>query len=37
MYGLIEIARNYKSDEWVDRNIERLIDYHLHGISHLYI
>jgi hypothetical protein len=35
MYGLIEVAKNYQGDEWVDRNIERLIDYHLHGISHL--
>jgi AcrR family transcriptional regulator len=37
MYGLIEVAKNYQGDEWADRNIERLIDYHLHGISHLYI
>ena len=35
--GLIEIARNYRSDEWVDRNIERLIEYHLHGISQFFI
>jgi AcrR family transcriptional regulator len=37
VYGLIEVARNYQGDEWADRNIEGLIDYHLHGISHLYI
>jgi AcrR family transcriptional regulator len=37
VYGLIEVAKNYQGDEWADRNIERLIDYHLHGISHLYI
>ena len=37
MYGLIEVAKNYQGDEWVDRNIERLIDYHLHGILHLSI
>jgi AcrR family transcriptional regulator len=37
MYGLIEIAKNYRGDEWADRNIESLIDYHLHGISQLYI
>jgi AcrR family transcriptional regulator len=36
-YGLIEVARNYQSDEWVDRNLERLIDYHLHGISNLVV
>lgn len=37
LYGLIEIAKNYQGDEWVDRNIERLIDYHLHGILNLAI
>ena len=37
LYGLIEVAKNYQDDEWVDRNIERLIDYHLHGILHLSI
>jgi len=37
MDGLIEIARNYQNDEWVDRNIERLISYHLHGISQFFI
>jgi len=37
LYGLIEVAKNYQGDEWVDRNIERLIDYHLHGILHLSI
>jgi AcrR family transcriptional regulator len=37
VYGLIEVAKNYQGDEWADRNIEGLIDYHLHGISHLYI
>lgn len=37
VYGLIEVARNYQGDEWADRNIEGLIDYHLHGISPLYI
>ena len=35
--GLIEIARNYKNDEWVDNNINRLIDYHLHGITQFYV
>lgn len=35
--GLIEIARNYRNDEWVDINIERIIDYHLHGISKYFI
>jgi hypothetical protein len=37
LYGLIEIAKNYQGDEWIDRNIERLIDYHLNGILHLSI
>jgi len=37
VYGLIEVAKNYQGDEWVDRNIERLIDYHLHGILHFSI
>jgi len=36
IYGLIEIARNYQNDKWVDSNIERLINYHLHGISQFY-
>ena len=35
--GLIEIARSYQNDEWVDINIERMIDYHLHGISRFFI
>lgn len=34
--GLLELARHYKNDEWVDRNIELLIKYHINGISNLF-
>ena len=37
MDGLIEVAKNYQGDEWVDRNIERLINYHLHGIAQFLV
>lgn len=37
IYGLIEIARNYQSDNLVDSNIDRLINYHLHGIAQFYV
>ena len=37
IYGLIEIAKNYQNDEWVDRNVHSLINYHLRGISQFYI
>jgi len=35
--GLIEIARKYQNDEWVDSNINRLVEYHLHGISQFFV
>jgi AcrR family transcriptional regulator len=34
--GLLELAKHYKNDEWVDSNIELLIKYHIHGISSLF-
>ena len=33
--GLIELAKHYRSDEWVDVNIELLMEYHINGISGL--
>jgi AcrR family transcriptional regulator len=35
--GLIEIAKSYQNDDWVDSNINRLVDYHLHGISQFFV
>ena len=37
MDGLIEIARNYQNDDWVDYNVHRLMDYHLRGISQFFV
>ena len=34
--GLLELAKHYKNDEWVDANIELLIKYHINGISGLF-
>ncbi len=34
--GLLELAKHYKNDKWVDSNIELLIKYHLNGISGLF-
>jgi len=34
--SLLEIARHYKNDEWVDYNINTLMKYHLSGISQFF-
>ncbi len=34
--GLLELAKHYKNDEWVDSNIDFLIKYHIKGISGLF-
>jgi len=34
--GLLEIAKHYNTDEWVDSNIDLLIKYHVHGILSLF-
>ena len=33
--GLLELAKHYKNDEWVDANIDLLMKYHINGISGL--
>jgi len=33
--GLLELAKHYKNEEWVDSNIDLLIKYHINGISGL--
>ena len=33
--GLLELSRHYKNDEWIDSNINALMNYHIHGISAL--
>ena len=33
--GFLELAKHYKNDEWVDSNINLLINYHINGISGL--
>lgn len=34
--GLLELAKHFKNDEWVDINIDLLIKYHISGISSLF-
>ena len=34
--GLLELAKHYINDKWVDSNIEYLIKYHINGISGLF-
>ena len=34
--GLLELAKHFKNEEWVDANIELLIKYHIDGISGLF-
>ena len=34
--GLLELAKHYKNEKWVDSNIELLIKYHIKGISGLF-
>lgn len=34
--GLLELAKHYKNEEWVDSNIDLLIKYHINGISGLF-
>jgi len=34
--GLLELAKHYKSEEWVDSNIELLLKYHISGITGLF-
>ncbi len=36
LQGLLEIAKHYKNDDWVDFNIDLLIKYHINGISILF-
>lgn len=31
--GFLEISRHYKDDEWIDNNINALMNYHINGIS----
>ncbi|MFW9902539.1 MAG: TetR/AcrR family transcriptional regulator [Candidatus Thorarchaeota archaeon] len=33
--GLLELAKHYQNDEWVDVNIDLLMKYHINGISGL--
>lgn len=33
--GLLELAKHYESDKWVDVNIDLLMKYHINGISGL--
>jgi AcrR family transcriptional regulator len=35
-YGIIEIAKQYKNDDWAFKNISLLVQYHMNGISILY-
>jgi AcrR family transcriptional regulator len=35
-YGIVEIAKSYRSDSWALRNIALLVSYHMAGISILY-
>ncbi|MDP4093234.1 MAG: TetR/AcrR family transcriptional regulator [Bacillota bacterium] len=34
--ALLEIARNYKDDQWAKSNVELLMKYHLSGITQFY-
>jgi AcrR family transcriptional regulator len=34
--GLLEIARHYNNDKWVDYNVEALMNYHVHGVSQFF-
>jgi AcrR family transcriptional regulator len=34
--GIIDLAYNYKNDEWLYSNIKLLVDYHITGISIIY-
>lgn len=35
-YGIVEIAKHYKNDDWAFKNISLLVRYHMTGISVLY-
>ena len=35
-YGIVEIAKHYKNDDWAFKNINLLVQYHMNGISVLY-
>jgi AcrR family transcriptional regulator len=35
-YGIVEIAKQNKNDDWVFKNINLLVQYHMNGISVLY-
>ncbi len=35
-YGIVEVAKNYKNDDWALKNINLLVQYHMKGISILY-
>ncbi len=35
-YGIVEVAKNYKNDDWALKNINLLVQYHMKGIS-IYI
>ena len=34
--GILDIAKNYKNDDWVDKNLQTLVKYHISGISEFY-
>jgi len=35
--GLLELAKHFKNEQWVDYNIKLLLEYHVNGISGLLI
>ncbi|AOT69450.1 TetR/AcrR family transcriptional regulator [Geosporobacter ferrireducens] len=35
MEGIIEIAKNYKDDRWLEKSIGTLVSYHINGMKHL--
>jgi len=35
-YGIVEIAKHYKNDDWALKNINLLVQYHMNGIYVLY-
>jgi AcrR family transcriptional regulator len=34
--GILDIAKNYKNNQWVDKNLRSLVKYHVAGISQFY-
>lgn len=33
--GIIEIAKNYKDEKWLEDNMKILVSYHMHGMKHI--